>query len=204
MGRHVAPRLPQPSTVPVPAEWLTVVGTLLGAGTLYFTAVAWRDARRAKRARAKLDVTLRVLDGVDVDGVRKTRTSTKVVHVEVGISNTGNREAGRTVVNVLAPASLPRLRWSGRRGEQRKDLDPPAPIPSESLTDADGREHPAQYLYRELSGVRLRPGTVCHFSFTMKAGWDSVPLLVKVQADELPEDVPEVTAHLMVRAVYSG
>jgi hypothetical protein len=184
-------------------EWLTVVGTLLGAGTLYFAVARWRDARRTKRARAKFDVTLRVLDGVGVDGVRKTRTSRKVVHVEVGNSNTGNREAGRTVVNVLAPASLPRLRWSGPGGEERKDLDPPAPIPSETLTDADGREHPARYLYRELPGVRLRPGNVCHFSFTMKAGWDSVPLLVKVQADELPEDVPEVIAHLMVRAVYS-
>jgi hypothetical protein len=148
-------------------------------------------------ARADLHLTLKIV-GADDQGVLWTEGSSAFVRVEVGTSNDGERAAGRTTFNVLAPRGTRYLRWCGPGGEELADVRPPAQT-SEALTYPDGRVVESDCLYATLPEVGLRTPEVRFLSFSVnfpepvEAGAEVVvPIRAKASADELPEDVEEV------------
>lgn len=95
---------------------------------------------RQLRARARFRLLPRPLyPEPDDDGVIRVDASTVRVLVEFGLKNVGDRAAGETVLNVLAPRSVSNFRWSGPRGEETPPDAKPAADTPEELTDADGK-----------------------------------------------------------------
>ena len=76
---------------------------------------------------------LRLTPEPDDDGVIRNDGSVIRVRIEILLKNDGEKAAGETVLNVIAPRSFG-LRWCGPRGEGLEDMDPPAETPEE-LTD---------------------------------------------------------------------
>lgn len=73
------------------------------------------------------------------------------------------------------------------------------------LTDAGGREHKAQFLSVELPRVSRRTHYVKFLMFSIDVphrGEMSVPMRATAQADELPDDIDEVSVPMMLRAVH--
>jgi hypothetical protein len=169
-------------------------------------AMAWREHQvflKRVRARARLEVTLRVVQPpgvrgglVEIDGTAGT------IVVEVGLKNYGERAAGATVVNVLFPERA-ELRWCGPRGEE---MDPESSrrIPSGETFDVDYEAEPvrAWYLTKESPRVSLRGGHVTWVSFYAvppEGGEVKMALRATASCDEMPDNQPDARGELDVR-----
>jgi hypothetical protein len=155
---------------------------------------------RGLRARARFRLSLRSRPEPE-DGVISVDASTVQVRVEIGLKNEGDRAAGETVLNVVAPRHVLDFRWCGPQGEAVPDAGPPAETPEE-LSDAQGRAWPGQYLSKILPRVTRRSHYATFVSLGIvvpRTGERSVPVKVTAQADELPDDVDEAVEHLMIR-----
>jgi hypothetical protein len=161
---------------------------------------------RQLQARARFRLVPRpIYPQPDKDGVLRSDATTVTMRVEIGLKNHGDRAARETVINVLAPRHLESLRWSGPNGEKLAEANP-APS-GETLTDADGHVHDAQYLALILPSVTRRSVYVRYFVFDVELprdGITSVPVRVTAEADELPDDELEPTEHLMLRVARSN
>jgi hypothetical protein len=109
---------------------------------------------RELRARANFTLRLRLTPEPDDDGVIRNDGSVIRVRIEILLKNDGEKVAGETVLNVIAPRGFG-LRWCGPRGEDMPGMEAPAETP-ELLTDADGRTVAAEYLKRSFPKVTLR------------------------------------------------
>src|SRR6187431_1112603 len=72
----------------------------------------------------------------------------------------------------------------------------------ETLTDADDLVHDTQYVALILPSVTRRSTYVRYFVFFVNVpsgGATSIPIRVSADADELPDDEPEATEHMMLR-----
>jgi hypothetical protein len=156
---------------------------------------------RQLQARARLVVELSA-KGANDDGVLRMGGTAGTVIVRVGLSNDGERAAGATVINVLVPRRTESFAWCGPNGEPLPDLPSPEPIP-ETLTGPDGREVEAAYIAAELPRVGLKAHLVRFVKFYVTLPQDRsdvvVPIYARASADELPDDVDEVTHRLDVR-----
>lgn len=176
--------------------------------------VAHEDAGRSRtehaefmrqlQARARFDVTLTPKWPANADGlIEQNATSTRVT-VAIGISNEqGDKAAGPTTVNALVPEGMVSdLRWSGPQGEEVSGVSRMILTTPEILTDADGSDYEAQYLFHELPRVTRRTARLLHLTFYVEIpskGERSVPIRVRVESDDLPDDDPEVVRELMIR-----
>jgi hypothetical protein len=158
---------------------------------------------RQLRARARFRLTLRILEPEPgQDGVIRALGSVRVL-AEVGLKNIGERAAGETLLQVIAPRNVANFRWSGPKGEARPDLLAALETPEE-LTDDNGKVHLGQYLDRGIERVTRRTYYVAFFAFdveTPPTGVRSVPVRVTAEADELPDDEPEASERGMIRVV---
>jgi hypothetical protein len=160
------------------------------------------EFKRQQEARARFDVTVRALPPAD-DGVFTLQASETNVHIEIGISNQrGDKAAGPTTINVLVPKGTSRLRWSGPRGEARPNVTQETLSTPEALVDADGKLSESEYVSRQLGRVTRRTAHLMHVTFPLPLpaeGESSVPIRVRVESDDLPDDQPEVVIDYMVR-----
>jgi len=150
---------------------------------------------RQLRARARFEVTLRA-EGADESGVITSDATVTYVTVEVGLRNVGEKAAGPTFINLLAPQGIAHFKLMTEAGGE--DPQQPRPVP-ETLT-AEGHEVPAQFLSVDRTPRRT--------SFTRRAflqvpvpdaGEAVIPVRVKVESDDLPDDEPEVVRDLTLR-----
>jgi hypothetical protein len=181
--------------------FVTLGALLIAAIALAMNFVQFREYLRGLRARAEFTVTLH-LAGADSDGVRRTKAGKTAVRVAVGIKNEGKKAAGETLVNALVPRNLENVRWSGPGGQQIDEPKMTTPT-DEKLVGPDGMEYEAKYLVRTLPRVGTKPHHLVHFQFyaeTRRPG-DSVviPVRVKVQADEIPDEIEDYVEDLSVR-----
>ncbi len=187
-----------------------LTGLVLAAIGVYF---AWRahQARKQDRdARARFEVTIRTVDA-DEHGIRWTNADKQMTRIGVGIKNVGEKAAGPTLINVIVPASLEFARWSGPGGEEMPEGEMTAPT-DELLPDAHGGETVAsKFLSMTLDHVGLRPHYEKFVQFPVdlpprESGLKqtTVPVRVKVQADELPADVDEHVVDCTVHVVRRG
>jgi hypothetical protein len=191
---------------------LAIVGVAIGAVGLFFTIRQHRRTVRERNARARFDVIVRTVDA-DEKGIRWTapNTTTQITRIAIGVKNTGEVEAGETLLNVLVPEHLEYARWAGPGGEEVPEGKRTAPT-SERLPDEQGQETvPSKFLSATWSRIRLRPHYEKFVTFPVhlpprESGLQqaTVPVRVKVQADELPDDMEECVVDYTVRVVRRG
>lgn len=182
--------------------WITVGALVIAFLALLMNFIQFRQFISGLRARAKFKVTLTTVGRGMKEGVRWTKAGRTAVRVSVGIKNEGNKAAGETLINALVPAHLENVRWSGPGGQATEEPKATAPT-NEKLTGPDGTEYDAKFLSRTLPRVGTKPHHVVYFQFwaeTKRPG-DSVavPIRVKVQADEIPDDIEEYVVDHIVR-----
>jgi hypothetical protein len=176
---------------------------------LYFTWWAHRERVDREQAGARFEVTIRTVDA-DENGIRWTDADTQHTRIGVGVKNVGEREAGETLVNVVVPRSLEFARWAGPGGEESPDGKLTAETP-ELLPDAKGNETiPSKFLSSTWPRVGLRPHYEKFAQFPVElpprdsARQTTVPIRVRVQADELPDDIEEYVVDYTVHVVRRG
>ena len=183
-----------------PEFWVTLAALLVAAGAL---GIAFREHRvfmRELAARAKFRL-IPSIDGADADNTIRTNADSIQVRGVFGLKNDGDKAAGTTVLNVLVSRTAHDLRWCGQQGEDLSD----APKAGNTLEDfGDGHEVAAYWLAWDVPRVARRPYYVKHFAFWVdvpRAGEVIVPVRMKAQADELPDDIDEEVETLQVRIV---
>lgn len=184
-----------------PAFWVTIGALLVAAAALIINAREHRVFMRRLSARARFDVSVETV-GADSEGVFRTTGTGGTIRVSIGVQNTGEVAASETLVNVVFPRGTG-VEWCGAQGEPVGDRRYPADTPGEALHKPDGRElTETQYLADTWDRIGLRPHYVKFVKFMVNvpdAGEAAVPLRVRVEADELPDDQPEYVIDHMVR-----
>lgn len=202
----VGPAITQVECVKGCGGGINPVGIIALVVALAALWMAWREHReflRRVKARARLEVTLRVIqpDTARDDGLIEIGGNAGTIVVELGVKNTGEKAAGPTIINLLAP-EYAELRWSGPRGE---DLGPDAKqrLASGAMyLVSQNTVVPERYLSKEAPRISLRSGHVTHASFYVTLGQSQelkVPLRASAQCDELPDDVDEASVILPLR-----
>jgi hypothetical protein len=175
-------------------------------------ALAWSRSEhneflRRLRARARFVITLQAITNapaIDTDDPLAVSAPTGRAFeqlFEIGLSNEGDGAAGPTVVNVLVPANLNGFGWTTAGGTMASNqID--ARETGETLTRGDG-EVPAKWIAYEVSRVSTRTPVLLHFKFTVGAVAQRVPIRIRAQCDELPDDVFEVVKDFEL-CVYSN
>jgi len=220
----LAPPLPTTTTRPIHVictncsahgtDWVALIGVVAAviAAICAFVALAWSRSEhneflRRLRARARFVITLQAITSapaVDIDD--DLAVSAPIGQpfdqvFEIGLSNVGDGAAGPTVVNVMVPANVAGFGWTtvgGTMASAQRD----ARETDETLTRGDG-EIPAKWIAYEVSRVSTRTPVLLHFRLTVGATVQRVPIRVKAQCDELPDDVFETTTDFELR-VYSN
>lgn len=191
---------------------LALVGLAVGAGGLYIAIRGYLERRRDRQARARFDVTVRTVDADD-DGIRWTdrNTTTQHTRIGIGVKNVGEKAAGETLVNVVVPRSLEFARWAGPNGEERPEGKLTAET-AELLPDAHGNQTvPSKFGSSTWDRIGLRPYYERFVQFPVdlppresELSQATVPVRVRVQADELPDDLEEYIVDHLVRVVRRG
>lgn len=183
--------------------WITVGALVIAFIALVMNFVQFREYLRGLRSRAEFKVTLRPASGSE-DGVRRTQAQQTAVRVALGIKNDGKKAAGETLVNALVPSHLENVRWCGPTGQEVEASSVTTPTDDEKLTGPDGIEYEAKYLSRMLPRVGTKPHHLLHFQFYVhlaEPGKAVIPVRVKVQADEIPDDIEDYVEELEVHVV---
>jgi hypothetical protein len=182
--------------------WITVGALVIAFLALLMNFAQFRQFMRGVRSRAEFKVTLRPAGLGIEDGVRRTTAGKTAVRVAIGIKNVGKKAAGETLVNALVPGHLEQVRWAGPNGQKIEGSSGTAPTDDEMLTAPDGTEYHAKYLTRLLPRIGTKPHHLLHFQFYVEIkepGEVVIPVRVKVQADEIPDDVEDYVEELDVR-----
>lgn len=183
---------------------------LIAAVALVMSAREHREFLATLRARARFVGTVKFPHANDVAGSIVTFVSEGnggTARIEVGLKNTGERAATFTVLNLIAPAwAGSSLQWCGPRGEALRDASPPAPT-GEKLTDPAGNTTAAIYLSLDLPRVARRPHYVrfARLNFDVPVGGERwIPVRFTAQADELPDDVDELSVRRTLRILHAS
>jgi hypothetical protein len=180
--------------------WVTVGALIVAALALLMNFVQFREFIQRSKARARFVVKLRA-PRAEPDGVLRTPGTAYAARVEIGIKNDGEKGAGETLINAVMPRHVDRVRWCGPNGEEL-DLSDMVSETDEVLHSSDGQEFEGQYLARKVDGIGRRPHHVVFFQFYVNVPDDGmvlVPIRVRVQAEELPEDIEEYVVDYEVR-----
>lgn len=179
----------------------------MGALVIAFLAllmnfVQFREFLRRSRARAEF-IVIPKTQNANSDGVLRTEGTVVSGRVEIGIKNNGRKAAGETLVNVVYPRRY-EARWCGAMGEESEASSSPTPT-SEVLVDQDREYDDCIFLSRIVPRIGTKPHHTLYFQFTMLDVPEQpdrelrVPVRIRVQADELPDDIEEYVQDLVVR-----
>jgi hypothetical protein len=187
-----------------PAFWLTLGALSIAAIALYFNFRQYREFARRLNARARFRVTLGVVDADD-EGIRRTpsNTTTCWTRVSIGIKNVGDLAANQTVINVLLPQYIEEARWCGAKGQERNEKNElVAAGKGDVVIDDKGNEIPAVYIALVIDRIGTKPDHVVYFQMPIDCSFTHepvVPVRVKVQADEIPDEIEEYEESILVR-----
>lgn len=160
---------------------------------------------RELRARANFEISLRAVDGPEDDLLELPAGAFRTYgEIEVGLKNTGERAARRTILNLVAPSWLAELGWVEPDGSPRPDARPAMQTPDERLPDGRGQEHPGIYLTEEFSSIDRRPAYVRRARFLLPEDRESIPFRAVAQSDDLPEELSEVREYFLLRLRPEG
>ena len=184
-----------------------LAGLALTAVAVYVSLQGHRERTRERKVRARFDVTVRTVDA-DENGIRWTDADTQHTRIGIGVKNVGEKAAGQTLLNVVIPRSLPFARWAGPSGEEMPDGTRMADTP-ELLPDETGNETiPSKFLASTFDRIGLRPHYEKFVQFPVELpsresglSQTTVPVRVRVQADELPDDIDEHVVDYTVHVV---
>src|ERR1700757_1410595 len=112
-----------------------------------------------------------------------------VCRVEIGLKNVGDKAAGQTTFNVLLPTSVYNFRVYDLSGDPR-----PGGLAStsETLQLPDGGETTTQFATFDIPHVKNRTSIVFFVEFgSNPADSADLPIRIKVQPDDLPDDIEE-------------
>jgi hypothetical protein len=111
------------------------------------------------------------------------------------------------VLNLIAPEwARSSLTWSGPLGEDLAERSTPATT-DERLTDPTGATTLAVFLALELPRVARRPHYVkfARLQFDVPLGGERwIPVRFTAQADELPDDVDELSVRRTLRILHAS
>ena len=186
--------------------WITVGALVIAFLALMMNFVQFREFLRRSRARARFALTLTAANA-DAEGVIRTEGNAASVRVEVGIDNKGTLAAGETVINVMFPRWLDVLGWCGPNGQEIERARSSIAQTSETLEAPDGSEVEASYLVKTVDRVGTKPGHVFNFMCFVdvpETGRLEIPLRLKVQADEIPNDVDEYVEDVVIGVEFKA
>ncbi len=195
-------------------DWVALIGVIAAviAAICAFVALArsrseHNEFLRRLRARARFVITLQAITSAPaVDTDDPLAVSAPIGQpfdqvFEIGLSNVGDGAAGPTVVNVLVPANVAGFGWTtvgGTMASHQRDVRDT----DETLTRGDS-DVPAKWIAYEVSRISTRTPVLLHFKLTVGAVVQRVPIRVKAQCDELPDDVFETIKDFEL-CVYSN
>lgn len=149
------------------------------------------------QARAKLAVSVSTVNA-DPDGTLRTDATGVAARIAIEILNEGEKAAGPTLITVLIPRSQT-AEWYQPRGIDPGEARDLRPVDEVLHDPATGAELEAHYLSRIISRVPRKATTVTRLEVVFysigppppESGRDSTrtPILVRVEADEIPDDV---------------
>jgi hypothetical protein len=183
-------------------SWPTVLALIFAAiaaaiatRSLLIQATEHKRLTRELAKRADFEVTVRPTGDQYTNVGRDSaslvvRATFVILRFEIGLRNIGQRAAAHTVLNVLAPDSYGDLTWTLSNGGKRENLQAPAMKTSESLEQGRG----SWWISEEIERIALRTPKLRHIAFAVQVPTDgelTVPLRIKAQADDLPDDVEE-------------
>lgn len=203
---------------------IALIGVLIAAAALVYAAQAKRIAEdtlelardevriareehevflKELRARAVLDVGLRVANyPVAPDGAVEVEATSCFPRIEIGITNRGDKAARDVILNALVPAHTQAVRWAAAGGQEIPAGGVTLPT-AETLDHPDGGPQAAIYLEKTLSRVSRRPnGHVVYFQLHADIphqGEAAIPIRVRVDCDDLPDDQADVTIDMLLR-----
>ena len=189
---------------------ISLVALLIAAWALRMGHTEHREFLARLRARADFVGTVKFPQAADTGDevvTLVTEGNSGNIRIEVGLKNEGDRAAGFTVLNLVVPAwARHSVRWSGPLGEELGTRSPPAET-DEQLTDPAGETTGAVYLALELPRVARRPHYVkfAWLQFDVQPGGERwVPVRFTAQADELPDDIDEISVRRTLRILHAG
>lgn len=189
-------------------SWPTILALLFaGAAVLVAARSLWLQASEHKRLTAELAkradfaLTIRPMgnlyESVGSDSAELTTPASSVLLLlEIGITNTGDRAATHTALNVLAPQRYRNLTWSLPNGAPIDRLATAAAT-SEQLENEE-----CWWISDEIERVALRTPRLRHATVDVEVpqeGEVTVQVRVKAQSDDLPDDVEERVKDFTVR-----
>jgi hypothetical protein len=181
------------------------VAAAIAARALYLQTAEARRLRHELLKRADFRLTIRpagpMFSGVTEDAAECVVDASMVIlRFEVGISNTGDKAASHAALNVVVPARFDGFTWTGPTGEAVGPDPIVAPTSEELPGESDGRG--SQWIGEEIERVALRTPHVrwvrLQVSIPPKGGVN-VPVRVRVESDDLPDDVEERVKDFIVR-----
>jgi hypothetical protein len=110
--------------------------------------------------------------------------------LQLGVRNEGDGAAGPTTINVLVPANVRGLEWSNSVGVISPDSHP-ARDTGEQVRRHDGTMVPALWIDKEIRRVSTRTPVLLYFKLVVDRNDQRLPIRIKAQCDELPDDVFE-------------
>jgi hypothetical protein len=198
---------------------LDAVSVVAALGALVISLLSLRSAQaqrrmaadehaefmRELRARASFEISLSTLNGPENDLLElPTGASRTYGLIEVGLKNTGDRAARRTILNLVAQSWLAELGWVEPDGSPRADARSAMQTPDAQLRDGHGQEHPGIYLIEEFSSIDRRPAYVRRARFLLPEGVETIPFRAVAQSDDLPDELFEVREDFLLRLRPGG
>jgi len=178
-----------------------VVAALAAVATAVFEGVQQRVFLNQLRAHANFSLTLSLVPGSfqpppagsDSLAFSAPREANQAL-VQVGITNSGSRAASETTINLLVPATVQAAYPCDGGGNRAVDRGRSPLLPTdETLLSEAGAPLPARWVSTTCPRVSTRTPVLVFFFVQVPASSGHVPIRVKVQCDELAEDVAEVT-----------
>ena len=149
------------------------------------SVVEHQEFLRQLQAHADFAVTAELLpDGGDTYILTATAA---ILRVQVGLQNTGDREAGETRVEVLVPGGLRNVEWTDSRGARLDRLSTSPGLSEERLPLPQGGEAPAQVLSMKLPRVPRNAPEQLWIMFQVESAPAEILLRIKARSDDLAE-----------------
>jgi hypothetical protein len=173
---------------------VAVVAAVFAGVSVYWAHSEHIEFLKRLRARAKLRVQLTAIENPAPGTDDPLAVAAEPGHefdqiFRIGIANDGDSAAGATSIDVLVPATVRNFEWCDGAGRPLDQQD--TPIDTGEKLPRESGEAPAIWISKEIRRVSTRGGVVCHFKLLVDRNERCLPIRIKAQCDELPDDIEE-------------